>query len=49
MKAGVIHPVLVFMGGESVEEVILFVGKSGLNIKENARVSALIGIKGTAD
>jgi deoxycytidine triphosphate deaminase len=49
MKAGVIHPVLVFMGGETVEEVILFVGKSGLNIKENARISALIGIKGLSE
>jgi deoxycytidine triphosphate deaminase len=45
MKAGVIHPVLVYVGGDVVEEIILFVGKSGLNIKENARISSLLGIK----
>ena len=45
MKAGVIHPVLVYVGGDIAEEVILFVGKSGLNIKENAKISSLLGIK----
>ncbi|MGB2599421.1 MAG: dCTP deaminase [Candidatus Omnitrophota bacterium] len=42
MKAGAIHSVQVFLSGENIEEVVLLVGKSGLNIKENARISSLM-------
>ncbi len=45
MKAGVIHPVLVLPAGEGAREVVLLVGKSGLNIKENARISSLMCIE----
>ena len=45
MKAGVIHPTLIFFGGEKVENTILMVGKSGFNVKENARISSFMGIK----
>jgi len=45
LKAGVIHPTVVLTPGEKVRKMLLQVGKSGFNIKENARVSLLMGIK----
>lgn len=45
MKAGVMHPTLLLMSGEKIDEVVLLVGKSGLNIKENARISSLMRIE----
>jgi len=45
LKAGVLHPTLIFFGGEKVENTILMVGKSGFNVKENARISSLMGVK----
>ncbi len=41
LKAGVIHPTLFFSAGEKVEMTVLSVGKSGFNVKENARISTL--------
>jgi deoxycytidine triphosphate deaminase len=44
LKAGVTHPSLTFSSGEQVEMTLLLVGKSGLNVKQNARISSLRAI-----
>jgi deoxycytidine triphosphate deaminase len=46
LKAGVMHPEMTRLEGEVVDSTLLMVGKSGLNIKENARVSSLLMLKG---
>ncbi|MGB2630733.1 MAG: dCTP deaminase [Candidatus Omnitrophota bacterium] len=45
LGAGAMHPTLVFCSGEMVERIVVIVGKSGLNIKENARISSIMGIE----
>ncbi|MBD3296321.1 MAG: dCTP deaminase [Candidatus Omnitrophica bacterium] len=41
LRAGVTHPSLTYSSGEQVEMTLLLVGKSGLHIKQNARISSL--------
>lgn len=45
LNAGGTHPTMIYAGGEKVEKIPLTVGKGGINIKENARISSLIGAK----
>ena len=45
LNAGGFHPTMIYAGGERIEKVPLAVGKGGINIKENARISSLIGAK----
>ncbi|MFQ5952236.1 MAG: dCTP deaminase [Candidatus Omnitrophota bacterium] len=47
--AGVIHPTSVLHFGEKVEKTVLIVGKSGFNIKENARISSLMMVKAVSE
>lgn len=42
LSAGASHSVLMCQEGEKVGPVLLYVGKAGFNIKENARISALL-------
>ncbi|MEA3488970.1 MAG: hypothetical protein U9R44_01325 [Candidatus Omnitrophota bacterium] len=44
LKAGVIHPTLFLTGGEETDMTVLSVGRGGFNIKENARISSLMGM-----
>ena len=43
LSAGVFHPTITYVSGEKVAKTVLVVGKSGFNIKENARISVLRG------
>lgn len=45
LRAGVTHPTLFFTDGDRIERMLLIVGKSGFNMKQNARVSSIIGIR----
>lgn len=49
LRAGVTHPTLFFSEGDAIERTLLTIGKSGFNMKQNARVSAVIGIKSMSD
>ena len=45
LSAGVMHPEMTRLEGEMVDTTLMLVGKSGLNIKENARISSLLLLK----
>ncbi|MFH1552525.1 MAG: dCTP deaminase [Candidatus Omnitrophota bacterium] len=45
LKAGGVHPTLLLSPGQRASSALLVVGKSGFNVKENARISSLWGIK----
>jgi deoxycytidine triphosphate deaminase len=49
LRAGVTHPTLFFAEGDVIERTLLIVGKSGFNMKQNARISAVIEIKSLTD
>jgi deoxycytidine triphosphate deaminase len=45
LEVGVIHPTQMLLPGEEARKTVLMVGKSGFNVKENARISMLMGIE----
>ena len=45
LNAGGIHPTMIYATGEKIEKVPLVIGKAGMNIKENARISSIIGAR----
>ena len=45
LEVGVIHPTQMLLPDEEAKKTVLMVGKSGFNVKENARISMLMGIE----
>lgn len=43
LKAGGVHPTSLYPGGEAIDSALLTVGEAGFNVKENARISSLMG------
>ncbi len=45
LGAGVVHSTFIITSGQQVDRTVLIVGKSGFRVKENARISSLMGVK----